>query len=53
MHLIAMKTVRPSLKVCKVASNTIESEKQFEKDMKSIFDDLEIIQMQHKSYGSC
>ena len=43
MHLIAMKTVRPSLKVCKVASNTIESEKQFEKDMKGIFDDLEII----------
>ncbi|MDQ2085654.1 ornithine cyclodeaminase family protein [Herbivorax sp. ANBcel31] len=48
MHLIAMKTVRPSLKVCKVASNILEGEQQFEDELKGIFNDVEIIRCNTK-----
>ena len=42
MHLIAMKTVRPSLKQCKVGAKLPEEEEQFVREMEPIFPDMVI-----------
>ncbi|MCB1093981.1 MAG: ornithine cyclodeaminase family protein [Verrucomicrobiae bacterium] len=41
MHLIAMKSVRPSLKVCKVAAKLAEEEETFVREMSPIFGDMD------------
>lgn len=43
MNLMAMKAIRPSLKVCKVSSRTVETEHKFIEDMSKIFSDIEFI----------
>ncbi len=43
MHLIAMKTVLPSLRECRVAAKTLEEENQFVKEMQPILPNLDII----------
>lgn len=43
MNLMAMKAIRPSLKVCKVSSRTVETENKFIEDMSKIFSDIEFI----------
>jgi len=40
MHLIAMKTARPSLKVCRVAAKLDAEEEQFIREMSAIMPDL-------------
>lgn len=42
MHLIAMKTALPSLKVCKVGAKTVEEEAQFVNEMSPILPDMDI-----------
>ncbi len=42
MHLIAMKTVLPSLKTCKVAAKEAAEEEQFVREMSPILPDVEI-----------
>ena len=42
MHLIAMKTVLPSLRECRVAAKSIEEEDQFVKQMRPILPDVDI-----------
>ncbi len=46
MHLIAMKTVLPGLKVCRVAAKSGEEEQQFLKEMQPIMPDVEIVPTQ-------
>ena len=41
MHLLAMKTVRPSLEVCRVSAKTAEEEAQFIQEMSVVLPDLE------------
>jgi ornithine cyclodeaminase/alanine dehydrogenase-like protein (mu-crystallin family) len=43
MHLIAMKTVLPSLRECRVAAKSPEEEKQFLKEMQPIVPDMKIV----------
>ena len=43
MHLIAMKTVLPSLTECRVAAKDIEEELQFAKEMQPILPDVDIV----------
>lgn len=43
MHLITMKAVRPSLRVCKVGATSLESEQRFINELKDIYSDMEII----------
>ena len=43
MHLIAMKTVLPSLKECRVAAKSIEEENQFVKEMQPILPNVDIV----------
>jgi len=43
MHLLAMKTVRPSLKQCRVASKVPEEEHQFIDELTPLFPDMEFI----------
>ena len=43
MNLMAMKSVRPSLKTCKVSSRTIETEAKFIEDMSRTIPDMEFI----------
>ncbi len=45
MHLLAMKSVRPSLNICRVASRTLEHEIEFVTQMQPLFPDMEIISM--------
>jgi len=42
MHMIAMKTVRPSLKVCRVGAKTVDEEEQFVADMSPLFPDMNV-----------
>ena len=42
MHLIAMKTALPSLKVCKVGAKEVAEEEQFVREMSPIIPDMEI-----------
>ena len=41
MHLIAMKTVMPSIQTCRVAAKTAEEEKQFIDEMSPLFTDVD------------
>lgn len=43
MHLLGMKSVRPSLKVCKVAAKTPEEEAGFINDLAPILPDMEFV----------
>ena len=43
MHLIAMKTVLPALKECRVAAKTVEEEQQFVHEMNDIVPDVDIV----------
>ena len=43
MHLIGMKSVRPSLKVCKVAAKYAEEEEAFIKNLQPLFPDMKFI----------
>ena len=43
MHLIGMKSVRPSLKVCKVAAKYAEEEQAFIANMQPLFPDMKFI----------
>ncbi len=43
MHLIAMKTVLPALKECRVAAKSPEEERQFLREMQPIVPDVKII----------
>lgn len=43
MHLVGMKTVLPSLRVCRVASRTEESEHLFIEQMSALYPDMEFI----------
>ena len=43
MHLIAMKTVLPSLQECRVAAKTLEEENQFLKEMRPIVPDVDFV----------
>jgi ornithine cyclodeaminase/alanine dehydrogenase-like protein (mu-crystallin family) len=43
MHLIAMKTVLPSLRECRVAAKELEEEHQFVKEMQPILPDVDIV----------
>lgn len=43
MHLIGMKSVRPSLKVCKVGARTEDEEKAFIANMQPLFPDMKFI----------
>ncbi|HHW31138.1 MAG TPA: ornithine cyclodeaminase family protein [Clostridiaceae bacterium] len=43
MHLLAMKSVRPSLKICKVASKYAEEEDKFISDMQAVLPDIKFI----------
>ncbi len=43
MHLLGMKAVRPSLKVCKVAAKYAEEEQEFIKSLKPILPDMTFI----------
>ncbi|MEZ6135788.1 MAG: ornithine cyclodeaminase family protein [Pirellulaceae bacterium] len=43
MHLIAMKTVLPSLRECRVAAKTPEEEQQFLKEMQPILPDIKMV----------
>ena len=43
MHLIAMKTVLPALRECRVAAKSPEEEKQFLKEMQPIVPDMKIV----------
>ncbi len=51
MHLLAIKSVRPSLKVCRVSSRTVRHEIEFVDQMQPILPDMEIVAMQtnHKA----
>ena len=44
MHLLAMKTVRPSLTECRVSARTVEEEQQFVHDLSPILPDVEFVQ---------
>jgi len=48
MHLIAMKTVIPSLEICRVAAKSEEEEKQFINEMSPIFQDMTFSQAHTK-----
>lgn len=43
MHLLGMKSVRPGLKVCKVASKYTEEEQSFIREMRAILPDMEFV----------
>lgn len=43
MHLLGMKTVRPNLKVCRVAAKTKEDERIFIESLKDLLPDIEFI----------
>lgn len=43
MHLLAMYSVRPGLKKCKVASRTLEKEQEFIKSLQKLLPDIEFI----------
>ncbi|MBQ7036467.1 MAG: ornithine cyclodeaminase family protein [Clostridia bacterium] len=43
MHLLGMKSVRPNLKVCRVAAKTVEDERIFVKSVKPLFPDMEFV----------
>ncbi len=43
MHLIAMKTVLPTLKQCRVAAKTMDEELQFAREMSPIVPDVDIV----------
>ena len=43
MHLLAMKSVRPSLKVCKVAAKLPEEEEGFIRDLAPLLPDMEFV----------
>jgi ornithine cyclodeaminase/alanine dehydrogenase-like protein (mu-crystallin family) len=43
MHLLAMKTVRPSLVECRVAAKTVEEEWQFIEQMSPIFPEMSFV----------
>jgi N-[(2S)-2-amino-2-carboxyethyl]-L-glutamate dehydrogenase len=43
MHLLAMKTVRPSLVECRVAAKTAEEEQQFVRELAPILPDMTLI----------
>lgn len=43
MNLMAMKTVRPSLRICKVSSRTIDTEKKFVEDMSKVLPDMKFV----------
>ncbi|MGH8931489.1 MAG: ornithine cyclodeaminase family protein [Egibacteraceae bacterium] len=44
MHLLAMKTVRPSLAECRVSAKTVEEEQQFVRELSRILPDVEFVQ---------
>lgn len=43
MHLIAMKTVRPSLARCRVCALSVEEEQQFIADLQPLYPDLDFV----------
>lgn len=43
MHLLGMKSVRPNLKVCRVAAKTVEDEKIFVDSLKPLLPDMEFV----------
>ena len=43
MHLLGMKSVRPGLKVCKVAAKEVEEEQAFIRDLSPLLPDMEFI----------
>lgn len=44
MHLLGMKTVRPSLRECRVSAKTAEEEQQFVEQLAPILPDMEFVQ---------
>jgi len=43
MHLLAMKTVRPTLVECRVAAKTAEEERQFVRELAPLVPDMELV----------
>jgi ornithine cyclodeaminase/alanine dehydrogenase-like protein (mu-crystallin family) len=43
MHLLAMKTVRPTLTECRVAARTAEEEQQFVRELAPLVPDMELV----------
>ena len=43
MHLLGMKTVRPSLAECRVAAKTVEEERQFVRELAPVLPDVEFV----------
>jgi N-[(2S)-2-amino-2-carboxyethyl]-L-glutamate dehydrogenase len=43
MHLLAMKTVRPTLTECRVAAKTAEEEQQFVRELGPLLPDMELV----------
>jgi ornithine cyclodeaminase/alanine dehydrogenase-like protein (mu-crystallin family) len=43
MHLLAMKTVRPSLVECRVSAKTAEEEEQFARELAPLVPDMELV----------
>lgn len=43
MHLIAMKTVRPSLRECRIGAKTREEEEQFIREMSPLFEGMDFV----------
>ncbi len=46
MHLLAMKSVRPSLVECRVSAKTVEEERQFVRQLEPILPDVEFVEAQ-------
>jgi ornithine cyclodeaminase/alanine dehydrogenase-like protein (mu-crystallin family) len=43
MHLLAMKTVRPTLTECRVSARTVEEEQQFVRELAPLVPDMELV----------
>ena len=43
MHLLSMKVVRPTLKVCRVADTSAQAERQFVAELAPLFPDMEFV----------
>lgn len=46
MHLISMKTARPSIEECRVSAKTVDEEEQFISEMKSVFPAMKFVSAQ-------
>ncbi len=43
MHMLSMKVVRPTLKVCRVADTSVQAEQQFVAELAPLFPDMEFV----------